>query len=66
MWDDRDSENGELREYKLLYFLQDDTIAVKASFFCLFLYIGNWCNLFYRKTSSDIDNTQYGLQRTLS
>ncbi|XP_028038206.1 EF-hand domain-containing protein 1-like [Bombyx mandarina] len=29
VWDDRDSENGELREYKLLYFLQDDTIAVK-------------------------------------
>ncbi|CAH0405976.1 unnamed protein product [Chilo suppressalis] len=29
VWDDRDSENGELRPYKLLYFLQDDTIAVK-------------------------------------
>ncbi|KAJ0181205.1 hypothetical protein K1T71_003290 [Dendrolimus kikuchii] len=29
VWDDRDSENGELRDYKLLYFLQDDTVAIK-------------------------------------
>ncbi|XP_052753824.1 EF-hand domain-containing protein 1-like [Galleria mellonella] len=29
VWDDRESENGDLREYKLLYFLQDDTIAIK-------------------------------------
>ncbi|CAG5017885.1 unnamed protein product [Parnassius apollo] len=29
VWDDRDSVNGELGEYKLLYFLQDDTIAIK-------------------------------------
>lgn len=31
VWDDRQSENGELRPYKLLYFLQDDTIAVKVN-----------------------------------
>ncbi|XP_022820957.1 EF-hand domain-containing protein 1-like [Spodoptera litura] len=29
VWDDRDSAFGELKDYKLLYFLQDDTIAVK-------------------------------------
>ncbi|XP_037300618.1 EF-hand domain-containing protein 1 [Manduca sexta] len=29
VWDDRESENGELANYKLLYFLQDDTIAIK-------------------------------------
>ncbi|CAH2068628.1 unnamed protein product, partial [Iphiclides podalirius] len=29
VWDDRDSVSGELGEYKLFYFLQDDTIAVK-------------------------------------
>ncbi|XP_050673267.1 EF-hand domain-containing protein 1-like [Leptidea sinapis] len=28
-WDNRDSENGELTEYKMMYFLQDDTIAIK-------------------------------------
>ncbi|XP_053602029.1 EF-hand domain-containing protein 1-like [Plodia interpunctella] len=29
VWDNRDAENGELQEYKMMYFLQDDTIAVK-------------------------------------
>ncbi|KAJ8734012.1 hypothetical protein PYW07_014563 [Mythimna separata] len=29
VWDDRDSAFGELKDYKLLYFLQDDTIAIK-------------------------------------
>ncbi|CAH0600471.1 unnamed protein product [Chrysodeixis includens] len=29
VWDDRDSAFGSLKEYKLLYFLQDDTIAIK-------------------------------------
>ncbi|XP_061712328.1 EF-hand domain-containing protein 1-like [Cydia pomonella] len=28
-WDNRDAENGELTHYKLLYFLQDDTISIK-------------------------------------
>ncbi|KOB79135.1 putative EF-hand domain-containing protein, partial [Operophtera brumata] len=31
VWDNRDSENGELEDFKLLYFLQDDTIAIKRS-----------------------------------
>lgn len=31
VWDDRDSAFGELKDYKLLYFLQDDTIAIKVS-----------------------------------
>lgn len=35
VWDDRDSENGEMRDYKLLYFLQDDTVAIKVIFFCI-------------------------------
>lgn len=30
VWDDRDSAFGELKDYKLLYFLQDDTIAIKV------------------------------------
>lgn len=30
VWDNRDSENGELEDFKLLYFLQDDTIAIKV------------------------------------
>ncbi|XP_075982784.1 EF-hand domain-containing protein 1-like [Anticarsia gemmatalis] len=29
VWDDRDSAFGELKDYKLFYFLQDDTIAIK-------------------------------------
>ncbi|XP_041973572.1 EF-hand domain-containing protein 1-like [Aricia agestis] len=29
VWDDRDSAFGELAEYKLFYYLQDDTIAIK-------------------------------------
>ncbi|XP_017777691.1 PREDICTED: EF-hand domain-containing protein 1-like [Nicrophorus vespilloides] len=29
MWDDRDSEYGEIRPYEILYFLADDTVAVK-------------------------------------
>ncbi|XP_023949094.2 EF-hand domain-containing protein 1-like [Bicyclus anynana] len=29
VWDNRDAEFGELTEYKMLYFLQDDTIAIK-------------------------------------
>ncbi|XP_045542556.1 EF-hand domain-containing protein 1 [Papilio machaon] len=29
VWDNREAENGELGEYKLFYFLQDDTISVK-------------------------------------
>ncbi|XP_047536676.1 EF-hand domain-containing protein 1-like [Vanessa atalanta] len=29
VWDNRDAEYGELTEYKMFYFLQDDTIAVK-------------------------------------
>ncbi|XP_068629097.1 EF-hand domain-containing protein 1-like [Battus philenor] len=29
VWDNRDSVNGELVEYKLIYFLQDDCISVK-------------------------------------
>ncbi|KAK9872960.1 hypothetical protein WA026_020309 [Henosepilachna vigintioctopunctata] len=29
VWDDRDSEYGELRKYDILYFLSDDTICVK-------------------------------------
>ncbi|KAI8429918.1 hypothetical protein MSG28_000389 [Choristoneura fumiferana] len=28
-WDNRDAENGELTQYKMMYFLQDDTIAIK-------------------------------------
>ncbi|CAG4922831.1 unnamed protein product [Colias eurytheme] len=28
-WDNRDAEYGELTEYKMLYFLQDDTISIK-------------------------------------
>lgn len=30
VWDDRDSAFGNLKDYKLLYFLQDDTIAIKV------------------------------------
>jgi hypothetical protein len=29
IWDDRDSEYGDIRKYEVLYFLADDTIAVK-------------------------------------
>ncbi|CAH2217983.1 jg22163, partial [Pararge aegeria aegeria] len=29
VWDNRDAEFGELTEYKMFYFLQDDTIAIK-------------------------------------
>ncbi|EFA04366.1 EF-hand domain-containing protein 1-like Protein [Tribolium castaneum] len=29
IWDDRDSEYGEIRKYEVLYFLADDTVAVK-------------------------------------
>ncbi|KAL3282731.1 hypothetical protein HHI36_005902 [Cryptolaemus montrouzieri] len=29
VWDDRDSEHGELRKFDILYFLSDDTICVK-------------------------------------
>lgn len=29
IWDDRDSEEGEVRKYDILYCLADDTVAVK-------------------------------------
>ncbi|KAK9686909.1 DM10 domain [Popillia japonica] len=29
LWDDRDSEYGEIRPYEILYFLADDTVSVK-------------------------------------
>lgn len=29
MWDDRDSEHGGFLPYEILYFLSDDTVAVK-------------------------------------
>ncbi|CAM9270260.1 unnamed protein product [Chrysoparadoxa australica] len=31
MWDDRDSDYGELREYSMNYFLQDDTVSISAA-----------------------------------
>lgn len=39
VWDNRDAEHGELAEYKMLYFLQDDTISVKVSLPLLLLLI---------------------------
>ncbi|XP_018577445.1 EF-hand domain-containing protein 1-like isoform X2 [Anoplophora glabripennis] len=29
VWDDRENEHGELRNYEILYFLSDDTVSVK-------------------------------------